>query len=430
MHHQIRSQTLHFYTFIAVTTKGMKGRDRWKTIGKGFFDLITSIELAWLSKLKLFNTASKMSKWESLVKFFGKSDAAQGFVKFANRMVDLAFGLQSKFTGGVKKFQALYQKFKHGLEMEALLAKVGDDAARLEVLLAKAGDDPAKLRKVLRRMSADEFEESMKHYDDVTKMLEDLRNSGNKSDEFVDALRNRRKPGEEPHVKSDEEVKPHDTPEQKPKTDDDGPNNKKDNDEAEKMAALAEAKALLAIANAADEPLPVLQLQLQAVDAQYDAVKRFEYVPKGDDVEVWLIGSKHFVGRLDGDEHSNENEEDYTEGFYHGPKPEYVNPGHHEKGPNFRGGGSMTEVIPSNHQELWSKAIPGKQVFESGTMSGKPKNWYAIDENGIIHRFTVDNNGLAHWNGSQAGDRGLSGALAKENDVVKRLNKMYNYLFE
>ena len=38
-------------------------------------------------------------------------------------------------------------------------------------------------------------------------------------------------------------------------------------------------------------------MQLEAVDAQYDAVKRFEYVPKGDDVEVWLIGSRYRVGR-------------------------------------------------------------------------------------------------------------------------------------
>ncbi len=53
---------------------------------------------------------------------------------------------------------------------------------------------------------------------------------------------------------------------------------------------------MLTVANAADEPLPVLQLQLEAVDAQYDAVKRFEYVPKGDDMEVWMIGSKYRVG--------------------------------------------------------------------------------------------------------------------------------------
>ncbi len=78
-----------------------------------------------------------------------------------------------------------------------------------------------------------------------------------------------------------------------------GTNEKRD--EAEKMAALGEAKALLAIANATDEPLGVLQAQLTAVDLQYDAVKRFEYVPKGDDVEVWLIGSKLRVGNLDGD---------------------------------------------------------------------------------------------------------------------------------
>ncbi len=403
----------------------MKGRDRWKTIGKGFFDLITSIELGWLSKLKIFNNATKMSKWENLVKFFGKSDLAQGFVKFSNRMVDLAFDLKSKFTGGVKKFQALYQKFKHGLEMEALMAKVGDDAARLETLLAKAGNDPAKLRKVLRRMSADEFEESMKHYDDVTKMLEDLKQSGNKSDEFVEALRNRNKPGDEPHLKPDEDVRPHDAPEQpKNKPDEEGPNNKKDNDEAEKMAALGEAKALLAIANAADESLPVLQLELEAVDAQYDAVKRFDYVPKGDDVEVWMIGSKFFVGNLDGDKDNN-NEKDYTEGYYHGKKPEYSNFGQHDRThPDFRGGGSKTELLPSNHEELWRKAIPGKQTYDKGPMSGKPKNWYSIDDNGIIHRFTVDNNDLAHWNGSELGERGL-GSLPGENDVKKRLIEMF-----
>ena len=52
-------------------------------------------------------------------------------------------------------------------------------------------------------------------------------------------------------------------------------------------------------------------MQLEAVDAQYDAVKRFEYVLKGDDVEVWLIGSRYRVGDLENnDDIENKNESD------------------------------------------------------------------------------------------------------------------------
>ncbi|MCY7361823.1 MAG: hypothetical protein LH629_07130, partial [Ignavibacteria bacterium] len=90
-------------------------------------------------------------------------------------------------------------------------------------------------------------------------------------------------------------------------------------------------------------------------------------------------------------------------------KPAYDNPGHHDpNSQNFRGGGSMTEIIPDNAEELYQKAIPD----ETG------KNWYNINNDGVIHRFSRDHNGTVHWNGSEQGARGLHSI---PNNVRKRL---------
>ena len=95
-----------------------------------------------------------------------------------------------------------------------------------------------------------------------------------------------------------------------------------------------------------------------------------------------------------------------TDGFYHGKKPEYVNYGHHElNNQKFRGGGAKTELLPDNHEELWSRSIPG--YSDKLTKQNIPKTWYSIDDSGIIHQFQVDNNGIAHWAGSENGSRGV-----------------------
>lgn len=111
----------------------------------------------------------------------------------------------------------------------------------------------------------------------------------------------------------------------------------------------------------------------------------------------------------------------YNEGFYNGPKPKYDNPGHHDpKSSNFRGGGSKTEVIPENHEELWKRAIPGSSNIK--TKQEIPSVWYSIDGNGKIHQFQVDHNGIAHWAGSENGARGI----VVDNQTRKRLLQYYN----
>lgn len=111
----------------------------------------------------------------------------------------------------------------------------------------------------------------------------------------------------------------------------------------------------------------------------------------------------------------------YNNGFYNGEKPKnYENPGHHDpKSPNFRGGGSKTEIIPENHEELWKKAIPG--FSDVKTKQGIPSVWYSIDDKGKIHQFQVDHNGKAHWAGSQNGARGVK----VDNVTEKRLEQYY-----
>lgn len=116
-------------------------------------------------------------------------------------------------------------------------------------------------------------------------------------------------------------------------------------------------------------------------------------------------------------------ERKYTEGFYNGKKPKYENPGHHDpKSTNFRGGGSKTETIPENHEELWKKAIPGFSDIK--TKEEIPSVWYSIDDKGKIHQFQVDHNGNAHWAGSENGARGIK----VDNTTRKRLQQYYKDL--
>jgi len=115
----------------------------------------------------------------------------------------------------------------------------------------------------------------------------------------------------------------------------------------------------------------------------------------------------------------------YNDGFYNGKKPKYENPGHHDpKSGKFRGGGSKTEIIPENHEELWKRAIPGFSDLETKQGIGMPKTWYSIDDAGKIHQFQVDNNGIAHWAGSENGARGVK----VDNVTEKRLRQYYKDL--
>ncbi|MFT5890890.1 MAG: hypothetical protein ACI9Y7_000988 [Dokdonia sp.] len=115
----------------------------------------------------------------------------------------------------------------------------------------------------------------------------------------------------------------------------------------------------------------------------------------------------------------------FTDGFYNGPKPRYENPGHHDrKSPNFRGGGSKTELIPDNAEDLYKKAIPG--YTNEVSKQGIPKKWYSVDEKGKIHQFTVDNNGNTHWAGSENGSRGVT----IDNATRKRLLNYYREIIK
>ena len=85
-------------------------------------------------------------------------------------------------------------------------------------------------------------------------------------------------------------------------------------------------------------------------------------------------------------------------GRYHGPKPKYENPGHHDPSSgNFRGGGSKTSVLPKDAESLYKKAIP----------DAEGKHWYAMDESGVTHRFGNSNDGNVHWNGDTSQNRGI-----------------------
>jgi uncharacterized protein RhaS with RHS repeats len=95
---------------------------------------------------------------------------------------------------------------------------------------------------------------------------------------------------------------------------------------------------------------------------------------------------------------------------YHGKKPGYENPGHHDtKGGKgkipFRGRGDATSIIPDNAAELYKHAIPDPNP--NLRRNGMPQNWYAMDDDGVVHRFSSDNTGKVHWNGSEKPGKGI-----------------------
>jgi RHS repeat-associated protein len=100
------------------------------------------------------------------------------------------------------------------------------------------------------------------------------------------------------------------------------------------------------------------------------------------------------------------------EGRHHGKKPGYDDPGHHDpKSSSFRGGGvGKTSLIPCNASELFKGAIPDKEG----------KHWYALDEQGVVHRFGNSNDGKAHWNGDSSQGRGI----VVPAEVQKRVESM------
>ena len=99
-------------------------------------------------------------------------------------------------------------------------------------------------------------------------------------------------------------------------------------------------------------------------------------------------------------------------GRYHGPKPQYENPGHHDPSSGvFRGGGTgKTSLLPCDAEELYKHAIPDSEG----------KHWYALDERGVVHRFGNSNNGRAHWNGDTSQGRGIE----PPPEVKKRIDAM------
>ncbi|WP_369611764.1 RHS repeat-associated core domain-containing protein [Snodgrassella alvi] len=98
------------------------------------------------------------------------------------------------------------------------------------------------------------------------------------------------------------------------------------------------------------------------------------------------------------------------DGYYHGPKPKYENPGHHDPSSgNFRGGGTKTSVLPSDAEKLYEHAIPDKEG----------KHWYAIDKDEVIHRYGNSNNGRVHWNGDTSQNRGILVPKEVKIDLIK-----------
>ena len=95
---------------------------------------------------------------------------------------------------------------------------------------------------------------------------------------------------------------------------------------------------------------------------------------------------------------------------YQGKKPDYVNPGHHQKGhPEFRGGGvNKTSLIPCHSENLYKHSIP----------DAEGKNWYAIDDKGVVHQFKNGNDGTVHW----AGDSSQGKGVILPQEVKQRVN--------
>ncbi|NJN12672.1 MAG: hypothetical protein HC815_33845 [Richelia sp. RM1_1_1] len=79
---------------------------------------------------------------------------------------------------------------------------------------------------------------------------------------------------------------------------------------------------------------------------------------------------------------------------FDGPKPKYhVNPAH-VLGPKFN---PKKTLLPDDAEEVFKKAVP-----DSAT---EPRNWYGVNEDGVIYRFADANDGTAHFSGrSDIGD--------------------------
>jgi len=93
-------------------------------------------------------------------------------------------------------------------------------------------------------------------------------------------------------------------------------------------------------------------------------------------------------------------------------KPTYENPGHHDPAqPDKRRKHGKTSILPCHHEALAKAAVP----------DSKGKNWYAIDDKGVIHRFQAAN-GKMHW----AGDTSQEGGLAGIDSYAKgRLDEIF-----
>ena len=101
-----------------------------------------------------------------------------------------------------------------------------------------------------------------------------------------------------------------------------------------------------------------------------------------------------------------------AESPYHGFKPSYENPGHHDPtNPDFRGGGSRTTPLPPDAEEVYRRAVPADT---------EGKTWYGQNSEGEFYRYQDNNQGKAHWNGRENSSRGLK----VPNWIKKRFNAM------
>ncbi|WP_198328227.1 hypothetical protein [Methylovulum psychrotolerans] len=73
------------------------------------------------------------------------------------------------------------------------------------------------------------------------------------------------------------------------------------------------------------------------------------------------------------------------------------------EGSNRRGATRTTN--PKHHPNAKSPEPPNaKDLFDKSITDKKGRRW-AIDKDGIIHRFSKPSNGETHWNGSTGGDK-------------------------
>ena len=73
----------------------------------------------------------------------------------------------------------------------------------------------------------------------------------------------------------------------------------------------------------------------------------------------------------------------WKSGAYHGKKPTYENPGHHDPtSPNFRGQGSKTSKLPADAESVYKHAIPDPQ---------NPGTWYGRTPTGGCYRYQGSN---------------------------------------